>query len=96
MATLSEADRARIWRGLMRYWSNTRTAVIGTETELLITVNETDAWIDAAQANYVNSLTYGDNYTAVQKMLLFCCVAAIRISPAVATLLRRLLSVEVD
>ena len=96
MANLSTTDRQRIWRGLMRYWSNHRTPVTGDKAELYTTVVETDTWIDDNAADYVGSLTYGDNYDAVQKTLIFCCVAAMRVSPTVATLLRRLLGVEVD
>ena len=96
MATLDATDRARIWRGLQRYWSNLRTPVTGSKAELLTTVEETDDWIDLAQSNYLNALTYRTNYTAVQLTLIFCCVAAMRVSPTVAALLQRLLGTEVD
>lgn len=96
MAVLSADDRARIWRALQRYWSNNREAIAGDKAALLTTVQETDAWIDAAQSNYAGSLTYRENYTATQLTLIFCCVAAMRVSPAVATLLRRLLGVDTE
>jgi len=94
MATLETTDRQRIWRGLMRYWSNLREAVGGSKAELLTTVNETDAWIDAAQSNYLGSLTYRENYSGAQLTLIFCCVACMR--TGLVALLRRLLGVEVD
>ena len=96
MATLSAADRQRIYRGLQRHWSNLRTPIAGTKAELLTTVQETDEWIDTAQSNYISSLTYSSNYTATQLTLIFCCVAVMRVSPTVAAMLRRLLGVEVD
>ena len=98
MATLSTEDRARIWRGLMRYWSNTRTACAVSKDELLAAVEATDAWIDNNQASFNTALPEAarNGLTTVQKTLLFCCVAAMRVSPAVAALLRRLLGVEVD
>lgn len=96
MAELSTADRQRIWRGLMRYWSNARESVAGISSELQTTVNETDTWIDDNQASYLATLTYGANYDAAQKTLIFCAVALMRVDPGVAALLRRALSVEVD
>ena len=78
MADLSTADRERIWRGLMRYWSRDREEVDGVKSELQATVNETDDWIDDNQASYNSALTYGSNYTATQKTLIFCAVALAR------------------
>lgn len=96
MADLSSEDRSRVARGLMRYWSNLRSAVATNKTALLVTVNETDDWIDDNQVSYNSALTYRDDYTPAQKTLIFCAVAAMRVSPTVTTLLRRLLGVEVD
>ena len=96
MAQLSITDRRRIWRGLMRYWSNIWESCDASKAELLTTVQETDQWIDAAQGNYVSSLTHGAQFTAMQKTLIFCCVAIMRVSPGIAKLLQRFLGVEVD
>lgn len=96
MAQLDATDRLRIQRGLMRYWSNIRELVAGSKDELLTTIGETDTWINDNAASFNSALTYAANYTAAQKTLIFCCVAAMRFNPTVATLLRRLLSVEVD
>jgi len=95
MAQLSTEDRRRIWRGLMRYWSNL-WEVISSDPELLVTVNETDAWIDDNQAGYNSALTYAGSFTTTQKTLIFCAVALMRVDPGVAALLRRALGVEVD
>ena len=96
MAILSDTDRQRIWRGLQRYWSNSWDAVSGDKSELLTTIEQTDTWIDAAQSNYAGSLTYRENYSATQLTLIFCCVAAMRVSPTVAALLQRLLGVSTE
>ena len=94
MANLTETWRLRIWRGLMRRWSNAFETITGSSSELLTTVNETDNWIDLAQSNYVQSLTYGDNYDSAQKTLIFCAVACARVG--ILGMLRALLGTEVD
>jgi len=95
MAVLSTTDRQRIWRGLMRYWSNLREATAIDKALLYTLVGETDAWIDDNAASY-NSALSTNSLTAVQKTLLFCAVALMRVSPGVAALLKRALGVEVD
>lgn len=94
MAELSTADRERVVRGLMRFWSRTENQqTVGAKTaEILVTVNETDDWIEANQASYNGSLTYTALFTAAQKTFIFCAVALARVS---ITILRRILG-EVD
>ena len=95
MATLSDTDRQRIWRGLMRHWSNLREVVSGiSKAELRAAVDATDNWIEGNQVSYNASLPnpFKTQATQVQKTLLFCCVAAMRVSPAFA----RMLLGEVD
>ena len=85
MAELATEDRLRIWRGLMRYWSQLREAVSGlTKDDLLAAVNATDTWIDDNQAAFNNALPDAakTNLTAAQKTLLFMAVAAARVSVA--------------
>lgn len=98
MAELNTTDRQRIWRGLMRYWSNLREICGVSKTELLAAVNSTDTWIDDNQLSYNQALPSAaqSGLTATQKTLLFCAVALMRVSPTVATLLKRALAVEVD
>lgn len=98
MAVLDLTDRARIWRGLIRYWSNLRENIDLSKAELLAAVNATDGWIDDNAASYNSALPLParTDLTAAQKTLLFVCVAVMRQDPTVATLLRRLLGVEVD
>ncbi len=92
MAVLTESDRLRVWRGLMRYWSQLQEAVGCSKSQLRTTIDETDDWIDDNQSGYVSSLTHGGNFTAVQLTVIFCCVALMRVGVG---LLRRVLG-EVD
>lgn len=98
MAELSAEDRARIWRGLMRYWSNIRE-IIGSlsKDDLLAAVAATDTWIDANAASYNAAIPQPARaeLTAEQKTLMFCCVALMRVDPGLANLLKRALGVEV-
>lgn len=88
MAVLSDTDREKVQKGLSRYWST----FAGTETtpwahaDLRTVINETDSWIDTNQASYLAALStdFATNATAAQKTLLFCAVAAMRVSPAFA------------
>ena len=95
MAVLSDADRERVWRGLMRYWSQAReTIVVLTKADLRAAINATDTWIDDNAASFNSALPTAarTNLTSAQKTLLFCVVACMRVSPALA---RRVLG-EVD
>jgi hypothetical protein len=57
MAVLSIADRTRIWRGLMRRWSNERVPCGFTKFDLYNPSSDTgaianvDAWVDTHQGN---------------------------------------------
>lgn len=57
MAELAIADRTRIWRGLMRRWSNDRVACGFTKFDLYNptantgAVADVDAWVDTHSAN---------------------------------------------
>ncbi len=97
MAVLPDADRVRIWRGLMRWWSslaNQAALPNVLKADLRAAVDATDSWIDTNQAAYVAALpvTFRTNSTTAQKTLLFCCVAAMRVSLAAL----RMLIGEVD
>lgn len=98
MALLDATDRQRIWRGLMRYWSNIWEATPYNKAALLDAVAATDAWIEGNQVSYNAALPnpFKSNATAEQKTLLFCAVALMRVDPGLANLLRRALGVEVD
>ncbi len=93
MAELSTQNRQRIWRGLMRYWSNSREPM-ELSADLLAAVNATDTWINDNQGAFNSSLPAAaqSGLTATQKTLMFCAVALARVSVA---LLRRVLG-EVD
>lgn len=94
MAELNEQDRQRIWRGIMRYWSQLLEGTDFSKTELRAAVDATDSWIDGNQASFNMSLPqpFRNNATPAQKTLLFNIVAAMRVSPAFA---RKLIG-EVD
>ena len=98
MATLEEQDRARIWRGLMRYWSALREGVAVLKADLLAAVAATDDWIEGNQAAYNAALPAAarTGLTAEQKTLLLVAVALMRVDPGLANLLRQALGVEVD
>jgi len=82
MAELSAADRQRIWRGLMRYWSDSQTGQPWSKADLQAAVNAADTWIDDNQTGYNTALpdTFKNNATQAQKTLLFCAVALARVS----------------
>ena len=94
MAILPDADRKRIWRGLSRYWSKKWELLNLSETDLQAAIAATDTWIENNQASYNNALPAiaRTNLTLIQKTLLFCAVALMRVS---VDLLRAVFS-EVD
>ena len=77
MATLTTEERNQIWRGLMRYWSGTNTAIPITKPELSDAITETDIWVDNNQASYNTALPDAarNNLSADAKTLLFAVVA---------------------
>lgn len=94
MALLDETNRQRIWRGVMRYWSRLLEGTDFSKSELRAAVDATDQWIEDNQTSFNNSLpaAFRTSATQAQKTLLFCAVAAMRVSPAFA----RALLGEVD
>lgn len=93
MATLSEADRLRVWRGLMRYASSQGMELDGmVKSDLKDAVDATDDWIDANQSSFNTALPSAaqTNLTLAQKTLMFCVVAVMRVDPE---FVRRLLGV---
>ena len=86
MAILSDTDRTRIWRGIMRYWSRLEETIPISSVELRDAINATDQWIDDNQTSFNNALPNSakTNLTLTQKTVLFCIVAAMRVSPALA------------
>lgn len=83
MTELSTADRQRIWRGLMRYWSAEYAPMSNiSKTDLQAAVNAADTWIDNNQTGYNTALpdAFRNNATQAQKTVLFCVVAAMRVN----------------
>ena len=94
MAVLGTEDRARIWRALMRYWSDLgETITDTTKAELQTLVDETDAWLDDNRNSYAASLT-ANNLTGAQIALVLACVALLR--KGEVALLKRALSVDTE
>jgi hypothetical protein len=93
MAVLSETDRQRVWRGVMRWWSNSRDQISVSKADIRAAVDSTDDWQDTHGGNttadnvgYNGALptAFKNNATVAQKTLLFCAVAAVRVSVAFA------------
>lgn len=81
MAVLSNTDRQRIWRGLMRYWSNQREVLSSiTKDDLQAAVNAADDWVNANAASFNNALpaTFKANASVGQKAFLLVMVTITR------------------
>jgi hypothetical protein len=90
MATLSETDRRRVWRGLMRYWSAQGITIPGNvKDDIYQAVVDTDEFIEDNQSAYNSALnaTFRTNASLTDKTLLFCAVAAMRVSAGFCRLL---------
>ncbi len=98
MAVLDANDRARIWRGLMRYWSNLRETVHLSSPDILAAVVAGDVWLEDNAASFNNALPVAarTGLTTGQKALLLCGLVLMRFAPGVAKLLRDALGVEVN
>ena len=95
MPTLPDADRLRIWRGLMRYWSGLHETVAGIiKSDLNAAVDAADSWVDSNAASYNSALpaTFRANATPGQKSLLLVAVVLMRFN---LDLLKRIFG-EVD
>jgi len=84
VAVLPDADRTRIWRGLMRIGERYADPI--DKAALRAAVDATDDWIDANAASFNAALPAAaqSGLTGAQKTLMFCGVAAFRVSPAFA------------
>jgi hypothetical protein len=83
MAYLSDQDRQRVRVGLCRRWSRLWEFFGNlTTAELRDAVNATDAWIEDNQVSYNSSLPNPakTELSQVQKTVLFCAVASMRVS----------------
>ena len=83
MAVLSDTDRARIWRGLMRYWSRTAEGCAITKADLRAAIDSVDSWIDANAAALNSALPAAarTGLTIEQKGMLLATAALMRRSP---------------
>jgi hypothetical protein len=99
MAALEAADRAKIARGLMRYWSSQHRSIGILKADLYNptantgAIADTDNWIDTHSGNTsANSTGYNGALAAnvrsaldvTTKTEMFCAVAAYRAGPGLA------------
>jgi hypothetical protein len=86
MAELTQAEKTRITKGMMQYWSVLFEEIGLTKTELYQAVSATDTWIDDNAASYAAALPAAaqSGLTGAQKTILFCIVATYRVSEALA------------
>jgi len=86
VAELSTADREKIRKGLANYYSTLWVETDMSKDEWQAAINATDTWIDANAGSYNSALpaTAQASLTAAQKTLMFCAVAAFRVSQAFA------------
>jgi len=66
----------------MRWWSKYWEQTNFLSADLLAAVAATDNWIDSNAASYNSALpiTFRNNATLVQKTMLFCVVALMRVN----------------
>lgn len=80
---LTETDRRRIWRGLMRHWSNEGKQLGDVVKEdIYDAIVATDEYQEGSQAAYNQALPepWRTEADAEEKTLMFCAVAAMRVS----------------
>jgi hypothetical protein len=94
MAELTTAMRQKIWRGLMRWWSNLWELTDLSKSDLQAAINATDTWIENNQGGFNSALPSAaqSGLTTAQKTLMFCAVALARVDET----LLRLVFGEVD
>lgn len=110
MATLSVAARTKIFKGIMRWWSDRGVTVSGIVKNDLYNlgantgaVAEADNWLNSAEGNeapvtgYNNALntTFKDNASAAMKGDLLLLISAIR-QDSTGEYARRIVQTEID
>ena len=80
MAVLPDADRQKIWRGLMRYWSRINEPTPFLKTDLLVAIGDLDDWVDANAISINNALPnpFKTSATTEQKAVLLSAIIAMR------------------
>lgn len=86
MAVLSETERQQVYRGVLRWYSSNGPVPVANKADIRAAVDATDDWIDTNAAAFNSALpaTFRTNANLAQKTLLFCAVAAMRVSVAFA------------
>jgi len=92
---MSDTDRARVWRGLMRAWSAQHETVPNNlKADIRAAVDAMDTFLNDNASTVNNALptAFKNNATNAQKAMLLACVALARYD---VEALRRLLG-EID
>lgn len=86
MAVLNETERARLWRGLMRYWSNQHESLGLTKADLRAAVDAADTWLESNATSYNSALPQPARgaLTSGQKALILAVAALARYLPDAA------------
>ncbi len=81
MAVLSEGDRIRVLRGMLRYAARQGADPYKLKADVKAAIDDTDDWIETNQASFNTALPepFGTDASALQKTLLFLGVAAMRV-----------------
>ena len=80
---LTPDERNKVWKGIMRWWSQRREATGGiSKSDLFAAIEATDDWIDANQASFNQALpeAFRTGATQAMKTMLFCIIAIARVS----------------
>jgi len=87
MAVLPLADRQKIWRGLMRYWSAHSEGIGIQKADLLSAVTDIDAFLEnnSTAINNAFPLPARTALTTEQKAILVAVVALARWNPGFLT-----------
>lgn len=86
MAVLSDSDRARLWRGIQRYWSAQLIPCGITKADVRAAINAADDWLNANAASYNSALPQParGTLTTAQKALILVMAALARFLPDLA------------
>ena len=85
--SLTTQEREKIARGIERHWSEIwEESGAWTSADLVDAIGNTDDWIETNQGGYNSALPqpFRGEATTDQKTLVFCAVAAARVSIAFA------------
>jgi len=73
---LIEADRLRVWRAVMRWWSRQRATCSFNNVELKAAIDDVDDWVETNQSSFIAALptAFANGSSAGQKAALLMFV----------------------